>query len=213
MGRLKNGINGPFSGKIGTVVGASCRGVDYARSLPRKSGKPATPAQQKQRDKFGLIMGWLKPLLELINIGYQILAGDKTPMNRAVSYHLTEAVIENNGELEIDFKNAVFSRGELIVSWVLEFLCLASKIIHIKWENVAESSFNKANDKASFIVYNPAKEQFVTFQHVALRADLKTSLQMPADFENDSVHCWMSYVNEAGDMVSTSSYLGELLIT
>jgi len=33
MGTIKKGILGDFSGKVGTVVGASCRGISYMGSL------------------------------------------------------------------------------------------------------------------------------------------------------------------------------------
>lgn len=48
MGRIKKGILGGFSGKVDSVVGASWRGIDYMRSLPRTSDKPATVAQLEQ---------------------------------------------------------------------------------------------------------------------------------------------------------------------
>lgn len=34
MGTIKQGILGGFSGKVGNVVGASWKGIDYIRSLP-----------------------------------------------------------------------------------------------------------------------------------------------------------------------------------
>ena len=39
MGTYNKGILGPFSGKVGTVVGASWRGKDVMRSLPKKTDR------------------------------------------------------------------------------------------------------------------------------------------------------------------------------
>ena len=44
------------------------------------------------------------------------------------------------------------------------------------------------------------------------RQDKETVLQLPAKFAGDSVHAWMQYTYADGNMVSTSVYLGELLI-
>ncbi|MBB5438022.1 uncharacterized membrane protein YvlD (DUF360 family) [Pedobacter sp. AK017] len=209
MARYKNGINGAVSGKIGNVVGASYKGIDYLRSLPETT-KPPTVKQLHQRLKFSVITGWLRPILSLINIGFQILTGYKTAMNRAVSYHMKEALTDNGQEVAIDFKKAIFSRGELLVSWILEVLCLVNAVLRIKWDNGPESVFSNANDKASFIIYNPQKEKFVTFQNVANRQDKEMVLQLPENFAGDRVHAWMQYANVEGDMVSTSVYLGEL---
>lgn len=212
MATYKKGINGPFKGKLGNVVGASWRGVDYLRSLGETTAAP-TQKQINQRLKFALVMGWLKPLLNIINIGYQILTGDKTPMNRAVSYHLKEAVTGDAPDYGINFKKAIFSRGELLVSWILEVLCLVNAVLNIKWDNGPESAFSNDTDKASFIIYNPAKEAFVSFEGIALRSDKEAALQLPDDFAHDRVHAWMHYVNAEGNAVSTSVYLGEYTIT
>ncbi|MBB5436504.1 hypothetical protein HDC92_000168 [Pedobacter sp. AK017] len=211
MARYKNGINGAVSGKIGNVVGATCRGIAYLRSLPETTKGP-TQKQINQRLKFALVMGWLKPLLNIINIGYQILTGDKTPMNRAVSYHLREAVTGDAPDYGLDFKKAIFSRGELLASWILEVLCLVNAVLRIKWDNGPTSVFSNDSDKASFIIYNPAKEAFVTFTNAAARADRDAVLQLPEDFAGDTVHAWQHFVNVEGNAVSTSVYLGALMV-
>lgn len=40
MATYKKGINGPVSGKIGNVVGATCRGVAYLRGVPESTAAP-----------------------------------------------------------------------------------------------------------------------------------------------------------------------------
>jgi hypothetical protein len=52
MGTYNKGILGAFSGKVGPVVGASWRGKDVLRSLPRKGIRVATETQLLQRLKF-----------------------------------------------------------------------------------------------------------------------------------------------------------------
>jgi hypothetical protein len=36
MGRLVNGINGAIEGKVGTVVGATWKGIPYIRARPKR---------------------------------------------------------------------------------------------------------------------------------------------------------------------------------
>jgi hypothetical protein len=59
MGTIKKGILGGFSGKVGTVVGASWRGISYMRSLPQKVRNPRTQGQRSQRNKFALALSLL----------------------------------------------------------------------------------------------------------------------------------------------------------
>jgi hypothetical protein len=213
MGQYKKGVQGPFSGRIGNVVGVTWRGVDFMRSLPNPSKKAPTEKQLNQRFVFALVNSWLKPLRDLIWIGYQLFTGTKTPMNGCVSFHLKEAVTGNSpADYAIDFAKAIFSRGELLISLIKGVVALVDSILNIKWENATASAFCKDEDKATFIVYNPGKQKFVTFTDVAERAAKEVSLKLPMDFSGDTVHTWMQYVNVAGNAVSTSVYLGEVVV-
>ena len=58
MGTYNKGILGAFSGKVGPVVGATWRGKDVMRSLPKKSNRLATAFQQQQRSKFAMVFFW-----------------------------------------------------------------------------------------------------------------------------------------------------------
>jgi len=56
MGTIKKGILGGFSGKVGTVVGSSWKGISYMRSLPLKVRNPRTLRQLDQRSKFAIAL-------------------------------------------------------------------------------------------------------------------------------------------------------------
>jgi hypothetical protein len=210
MAIYKNGINGPFSGKVGNVIGASNRGVDYIRSLPVPSKKPPTLAQMNQRLKMAIVSGWLRPLADVINVGYQSFNRVMTPMNACVSYHLKNALSGADAAFEIDYSQAIFSRGELLVSRVLEIKPMAGGRLVTKWENASRSLFCGDSDRANFIFYNPDKEEYVVFENIADRSARVVSLTMPGNFAGDAVHGWMHFVNAGREMVSTTVYLGLL---
>ena len=54
MGTIKQGILGGFSGKVGTVVGSSWKGISYMRGQAQSVKNPRTAKQMAQRDKFSL---------------------------------------------------------------------------------------------------------------------------------------------------------------
>lgn len=193
-------------------MAASWRGIDYFRAVAEPSAKPATEAQLKQRRIFAVAMLWLKPILDLINIGYQSTTTAKTPMNAALSYHMKAAVVELAEDYGIDFSKAIFSKGELLTSFVKEWSSLEDGLFYVKWEDAAESWFAAASDLATYIVYNPVKETFVTFKDVANRADKETLLQLPQTFVGDELHVYLYYVSRDGKQVSTSLYLGKNIL-
>ncbi|WP_285056674.1 DUF6266 family protein [Pedobacter ginsengisoli] len=311
MSKYLKGILGSFSGLVGSVVGATWNGIDVMRSRPRKSSKPPTLAQMKQRDTFALMRGfsrevsdiirigfqayhvgqtpdnaafglnivnavtggypsisidypefvlskgnlldapeivvattvdaqldfswlnnadvadplntnstdkvalvvnWIKPLWSVINLGYQVFKNRKTPLNAAIGYHMKEAVKGEAPDFEIEFSKAIFSVGELLLSLITEMVALGDGMLCIKWNNIAESVYNSGSDRAIFIVYNPDKQQFVSFVYSALRADRQAVLQLPDGFAGDAVHCYLFFASEKGDKVSTSQYLGEVVV-
>ncbi len=48
------------------VVGATWRGKDVMRSLPRKSRKPAMQTQKLQREKFTMLTAFLAPINPIV---------------------------------------------------------------------------------------------------------------------------------------------------
>lgn len=42
MGTIRQGANGSFRGKAGSVIGSSWKGIDYIKGLPKKRTKGAT---------------------------------------------------------------------------------------------------------------------------------------------------------------------------
>ncbi|WP_285007986.1 DUF6266 family protein [Pedobacter faecalis] len=211
MARYSNGINGPVSGKVGSVVGASWRGVDYMRSLPVKT-KESSEAQLAQQEKFAVAVAWLKPLLEIINVGYHHIKIGMTPHNAAMSYYLTEAVTGTAPDFVINFSKAIFSEGPLITSFVTEVTPAGSCLLNFKWENAPDSIYSSVDDRATFVLYNPQKEKFVLYQSVAARGERSVTLSIPNKSSGDTVHGYLFFVRADGEAVSTTLYLGPLIV-
>ena len=70
MARIKQGILGGFSGKIGNIVGSSWKGIAVMKTLPLSVSNPRTAKQVTQRNKFSdavelaqtILVGIIKPL-------------------------------------------------------------------------------------------------------------------------------------------------------
>ncbi|HWW39802.1 DUF6266 family protein [Pedobacter sp.] len=210
MGKFLKGILGGFSGKIGNVIGAVWRGVDYMRSLPRKSGKPATEAQLIPRLKMKVVVGFLRSINDLIKLGYQSYKGKQTPMNAAVAFHIDKAITGVYPNLNINFPKVVFSKGRLLRPSAPGVESVTPTKIKFEWLNNAPAtgSSTAATDMATLLLYNPGKEQFVAAEDVAARSALTFTLDVPAEWIGDDVHAWMSFVGVNRKEVSDSVYVG-----
>ncbi len=59
MGKIKQGILGGFSGKVGPVIGTSWKGKAIIKARPLSHNDRNSVAQQEQRAKFSLVSKFL----------------------------------------------------------------------------------------------------------------------------------------------------------
>jgi hypothetical protein len=212
MGKFLKGILGGFSGKVGNVIGAYWRGIDYMRSLPRKSNKPPTEAQLKQRMAFALVAGFLRPIGVLIKVGYQSYKGKQTPMNAAFAYHLEHAVTGIYPNLTMDLPEVIISKGNLLAAFLPDVASSVAGEVTFSWINNAAVGSTDGTDKATVLIYNPTKNLFTYVQAAAIRSALTYTLEVPMDYSTDVVHAWIGFVKANGKEVSDSTYLGTVTV-
>ena len=211
MGTYRKGILGSFSGKVGTVVGSSWNGIDYMRSLPRPSSKAPTDLQLIQRVKMTLATGFLQPISALVNVGYKSLAVKKSGFNVATAQVITEAITGVYPDLLIDYSKVLISKGNLTTPWNPEASSI-NGILTVNWEDNSSSGTAKPTDKAVLLVYNPVQSQYVFALDGDARSLGSDSLVLPTNFVDDTVHVWMAFYAADKKTISTSLYVGEIVV-
>jgi hypothetical protein len=211
MGKYKNGILGAFSGKIGAVIGASWRGIDYMRGLPKISNKAPTTGQLTQRMKMSLLRGFLLEISEIIDICFQNYE-QTSPMNGALSYNIKYSVSGEYPDAYIDFPNLVLSKGDLQGSWNPAVSSTEAQSIDFSWSNGPFSRLRDGEDQVLLIIYSQAKSSYVFLTSGGLRKDGTIRFTVEQAFSGDNVHCYLSFYSKELEMASTTEYLGEVTI-
>lgn len=194
MGIIRQGVLGGFRNKTGAVVGSYWRTLDVIKGMPRNTGKAPSLKQKNQQLQFALITSFLSWFGNLINVGFRSVSKVTTPMNVAVRYHLAEAVLGVAPNYAIDFSKVKFSVGKLDKPKDFGVESVAGAKLKFTWTNsYGNTPFRDGTDMGSFLVYNPAKKEFVTVENVIARSALSFTLQMPADFADDDVYAYMSF--------------------
>lgn len=212
MGKYLKGILGPFSGLVGTVVGASWKGISVMRSRSAKSNKPATESQLKQRSAFALMTAFLNPLRDLINIGFQAYQKGLTPYNAAFKINIENAITGVYPTLTINYPQIVIGKGRLLTPPEFVMTSTANAQLDFTWVNNANPVSTNGTDLLTILVYNPAKQSFVTASDVAARSAQSYNLVVPTPWSTDTVHVWVLLVSFDGKVNSDSRYLGDLEI-
>ena len=101
MARIRNGILGGFSGKVGEVIGQTYQGISTMRAMPKSVSNPKTQAQIEHRAKVSYLGKLLQPLANVLNLS--TYGGNKVynGYNRAFRSNLHNVSIIN-GEVAID---------------------------------------------------------------------------------------------------------------
>ncbi len=212
MGLIKQGILGGFRKKTGSIVGAYWRKLDVIKALPRSSGKAPTQPQIEHKQKFALVTSFLSKASGLIDIGFR--SDDTvTPMNRALSYHLKEAVIGTYPDYAIDMEKFKYSVGSLEFPDTVSVEVISDRKIRFQWDRTTEiDKYINPTDTVTVVAYNSAKQRFVKQVAATTRGMGEYELQMPEAFDGEEVDLYISFSSVTKKINSESRYLGKVTL-
>lgn len=208
MAVISKGILGGISGKVGTVVGASWKGIDYIRSKPASVANPRTEGQVNQRNRFSAALEYLQPNLGFVKVGYKGYAVKKTAFNAAMSYTLNNAITGTAPNFSVDYSLALLSRGALSEPLNASTNLNTPGQVEFFWDDNSDEGNASATDKAMLLVYNPTKKASVAILGGPQRDAGSEVVSIPSLYSGDTVELFMAFVSADNNQVSNSIYLG-----
>jgi hypothetical protein len=212
MGTIKQGILGGFSGKVGTVIGASWKGINYMRSIPQHVKNPRTEGQVSQRSKFALALNFLKPVTGFLRTGWKLYAHRQSPFNAAMSYTLANAITGTYPDYAIDPSKVLVSRGGLAPAANAVATPTGAGTITFDWEDNSGVGNAKQTDKALIAVINSTKSEAVYDTVGAERMEVTQDIIVPADWVGEDVETFLGFISEDHKEVANSMYLGTITV-
>lgn len=170
-----------------------------------------TAKQLAQREKFALVLGFLRPLQSYIRVGFKMYATRQTAFNAAMSYTLKNAIKGVSPDVSIDYSKVMVSRGSLALPLNIQKQNNEGEIA-ISWSDNSGTANALDTDFAMPLAYNANKQESVYDMVSACRGDEGVSLNYPSNWTGDTVHVYLGFVSEKGSLVSDSVYIGEVVI-
>ncbi len=161
MGTINKGILGGFSGKVGTVIGGTWKGIDYMRSKSDYRNTNPSEAQLAQQLKFGLCIRFVSSMNGLVERTFGNYAIKKTGINSALSYTLRNAVTGTYPVFSISNADALVSRGDLPNVLAPAITMGAGSILSFSWTDYSGVGIAKPTDKAVLAAYCPELNQCI----------------------------------------------------
>lgn len=225
MAKIDEGILGPFSGKVGDVIGSSWHGIPYIKSRPAVFHDAKSPAQLAQRMKMQVAHQFVKSIKNIITIGYRYVAGEQIPYNKAVSYIVKNAIVGEYPDMGIAPDIVMVSQGNLMgaeeciaikedekitFSWNITDekgqSSLKEKGLSTSKEKAAKHPKMRKDDTAWLVAYNFAKQESKTVQ--ASRGEGHGTIEIPTDWKGDGIGCYLFFASNQNDAISDSQFLG-----
>ncbi|RLJ73695.1 DUF6266 family protein [Pedobacter alluvionis] len=207
MAVYSKGTNGAFSGKAGSIVGSNWRGVDYLKSMPKKSNKKGSELQLAQRRKFALAPLYLSPIKDILNIGFKDKQLNKTTgYNAAVKIFLNNAIVGDYPDFAIDFSQIVLSKGSLSEFHGLSAALQGINLVLI-WQCITNRYDAFDDDMLMVVLFNDTKKMHLVYE-AAQRAALTYTAIVGNTFAGDVFYGWAFAVKRENNVVSNSQYLG-----
>ncbi len=211
MSTFKKGILGAFSGKTGTVIGASWKGRPVMRSLPVKSSKPKTQAQLDQQEKFSLAVNLLAGMADLLKVSFDAYSAYVSGYNAAVSYNIQRAIVGLASPFSIDYSMVKISLGALPNASMPVATAVAGNQVKFDWADNTGIGKAKDTDTAILVAFCPENNRSVYVINGASRSGLTQTMDTSI-FAGKTVETWLAFQSADGKVVSDSVYTGSVIL-
>ncbi|AUC84316.1 hypothetical protein CW731_02935 [Polaribacter sp. ALD11] len=212
MATFEKGILGGFSGKVGNVVGARWRGKNVMRSLPQRGNYTATAKQEEQRQKFKTVIGFLSPIVAILNRYFGNTQGDKSRSNLATSYHLKNAVVSSPLGMVMDYAKVLVSKGDLRGIDGGTMTAAAGRILNFGWQDNSGQGKATTTDAFMVVVYAPDLNLFYSNLAVATRDATTATVTLPDFMASFEVEVWASFTKPETNFAAISTYMGTVTV-
>ena len=206
MGKINQGILGGFNGKVGSVIGASWKGISYMRGIAQSIKNPKTEAQVMQRDYFAQLTQMASQLNneQLASLFPNTAKG--LSRRNLLQKQLDACAVVANGVKRIDLSLLEgIGNGKRIESPMLG--CTVSEGMAITIEAACLQSIVKPAT-ANFIVvaYNVTQGKLGVFNTPVTATDADIDINVKGwGVAGDQVRLYLTYA-ESGEDVSTRGF-------
>lgn len=209
MAKYTNGIMGPASGSVGSLVACTWKGINYLRSKPRKTNKKRTPARLANEALFGYRNKFLLKLNEFVKIGLAHYKPTNTATMAAAS--LNKHVVNGTApDFLIDYPAVILSYGPLPGARDYEVTAFEPKSVSINWNPSAAEPGTSPHDLVMVMTWCENLQVAEYDLAAGKRKDGSATLSLPSAYSGKKIVVWIAFTSIDRKTVSMSEYLGEV---
>lgn len=206
-----HGINGPFRGKVGTIVGYTLNGQQVMRAVGKRK-RPFTKLELLNQAKMKAVSKFLGPINTVVKFGYQ---REAPPGSRVGAFQLAQSYVRKNAidydEEESPFVNpakVLISRGDLEPPRNGRATYEDNRLT-IRWDH--QSGNARGEDRLLLLLYDGDMFRYLREVGAARREGTETVVIDALRTIKQPVHVYAAFQNSFSDRISDSVYCGALM--
>jgi hypothetical protein len=212
MAKIRKGILGPVSGKIGPVVGGTWKGIPYIKTAPKptkKKKKKRTPAQIAAQEKLKFMNLILVPFHPYITVGFANEAAQQTEISAAFSVNYYTMISGVYPALEADYSKLVLSLGKLPMVNGIEIGLHDPETLKLTWKDdtIKNAAFD---DQLMLVAYAPELDRTFGFTGGVSRSQKQCTVKIEGSFVGKVLEVYLSMTSFNRKAVANSVYLGKI---
>lgn len=211
MAKIRKGILGPVSGKIGPVVGATWKSIPYLRTVPKKkkNKRESSPAQIAAQEKLKFMNLILVPFHEFITVGFANEAVEKTEISAAFSANYSTMISGVYPKLEADYSKLILSVGNLPMINDVKMNLDGPELLKLTWKSdvIKRTAFN---DQLMFVAYSPELDMSFGFTGGVNRAYKECDIKIQEPFIGKTLEVYVGMTSLNRKAIANSMYLGRI---
>jgi hypothetical protein len=207
MAIVQNPIIGRAKNSMGNATFSTWMGKNVVKAKAISVGNPRTPAQQRQRLKFGAIQVLSK------------VAGAKAKKKFVYNNHMTEPnmfmqsnlpnlVVSPSGTVSFDMPGMVFSRGSLGGDTLTGISSPTPGVIDVTFSGTSNGSSKLATDFAQVGIVNGDTGEYEETNIVFSRNSNHATVNYPTSWAGITCHAYLFFRRPSQQQASNSQYAG-----
>ena len=207
MGKLLQGIDGPFVGKVGPTVGYLWKNRPCVRAYQQYVHYPNTAKQQRERDWFVSMVRFASQARQslLLGVSRQAEMDSMTEGNYFVNRNKQHFVRSSDG-VEVDYARLVIAIGPAADVVFHSPVFREHEAVSIDFDKNTLFSRASGDDKVYVFAYSHEVHRGMLMQPVERRTK-NVTFRLPEEWSGSTVHLYGFVVDREG-RPSNSTYIG-----
>jgi hypothetical protein len=208
MARLKSGIIGPISGKVGTVIGSTWKGQPYLKAAHKPRTKRISQKELANRRKFAMAQEWLRPLTKFVREGFKGYTETVEGFVAAKSWLLKNSFEGEGADLRINPALVKLSHGDLPLSADIIASVNDDMYLQFTWDP-SRVEGGSPMDQVMLMAYNIKRGFGYRVLYGQFRSAGSDGFSLgPA--KGETFHLYLAFMAEDRSRQSDSVYLGAI---